>query len=122
MDSVARSSHPRRFVFAMALSLGVLAAGCGRDSDATPVTIDQREAAETLSTNPFIPEDANIGDCVSSLPRPNCGSEIRGDSHALMTFGVLVAGLAFIGWRVGRSVRRRDTRTVPPPSDRTPTA
>lgn len=86
----------------------MLAAGCGRDEAATPITVDQRAAAETLSTNPFIPEDVNIGDCVSSLPRPGCGNEIRGDGHAMLTFAVLVAGLSFIGWRIARSVRRRD--------------
>lgn len=86
----------------------MLAAGCGRDEAATSTTLDQRAATETLSTNPFIPEDVNIGDCVSSLPRPGCGNEIRGDSHAMLTFAVLVAGLSFIGWRITRSVRRRD--------------
>ena len=96
--------------FAAAATFGVLAAGCGRDESATPATLDQRAAAETLSTNPFIPEDVNIGDCVSSLPRPGCGNEIRGDGHAMLTFAVLVAGLSFIGWRIGRSVRRRDTQ------------
>ncbi len=108
-----RSHRSRRPAVALAalagaLTFGVLAAGCGRDEAATRTTVDAREAAETLSTNPFIPEDVNIGDCVSSLPRPGCGNEIRGDGHSMLTFGVLVAGLSFIGWRIGRSVRRRD--------------
>ncbi len=137
----------RRHLVATVLSVAVLAVGCGRDDAATAPTVDQRAVTEELSTNPFIPEDANIGDCVSSLPRPGCGNQIRGDWHSMITFGVLVAGLAFIGWRVARSVRRRDaprgplprgplptgstssgatptgpTPTGLPPTDRTPTA
>ncbi|MFN8020893.1 MAG: hypothetical protein U0Q03_05120 [Acidimicrobiales bacterium] len=96
----------------LGLSLGL--AACGGGSSATTTTLDQREQAATLSTNPFIPEDANLGDCVSSLPRPGCGNEIRGDSHALLTFAVLVAGLTFIGWRIFRSVKRRDTAPSEP--------
>lgn len=103
---------------AVGLSTGVLAA-CGDDRANTPTTVDERTAAETLSTNPFIPEDVNIGDCVSALPRPGCGNEIRGDSHSALTFGVLVLGLTFIGWRITRSVRRRD-RTVAPASGPSP--
>jgi hypothetical protein len=102
---------------ALVISVGVLA-GCSRDESAVPPTVDQREAAATLSTNPFIPEDVNIGDCVSALPRPGCGNEIRGDSHSMITFGVLMAGLAFIGWRIARSVRRRDGGRARPAADR----
>jgi hypothetical protein len=114
--------RPKRLLIATVLSLGVLAAGCGSGDTATRPTIDQREATETLSTNPFIPEDVNIGDCVSSLPRPGCGNRIRGDWHSMMTFGVLVAGLAFIFWRIARGVRRRDVPRGRTPTDRTPTA
>lgn len=106
---VSERLRTRHLVVAASLSLGVLAAGCGRDEAAVPATIDQREATATLSTNPFIPDDVNIGDCVSSLPRPGCGNEIRGDAHSMLTFGALVAGLGFIGWRIGRGVRRRGT-------------
>ncbi|MFN6121473.1 MAG: hypothetical protein ACK5CE_17840 [Actinomycetes bacterium] len=102
---------------ALVITCGVLA-GCSRDESAVPPTVDQREAAATLITNPFIPENVNIGDCVSALPRPGCGNEIRGDSHSMLTFGVLMAGLAFIGWRIARSVRRRDGGPARPPADR----
>jgi hypothetical protein len=75
----------------------------------------------TLVDNPFIPEDQNLSDCVSALPRPGCGSEEQGGWRQQLVFGVVIAGLAFIGWRVVRSLRRRDTGRVPPsgpPADR----
>ena len=61
-----------------------------------------------FTTNDFIPENANIGDCVSSLPRPECGSDSRSGYHQYLTFGVLALGTAFIGWRIARGVRARD--------------
>ncbi len=64
------------------------------------------EPVPEATDNPFIPENANLGDCVSSLPRPECGSEARGGVGQWMVFGALVAGLGFIGWRVSRGMRR----------------
>ena len=121
MSERLRPRRSRRLTVALAaFTFGVLAVGCGRDEAATPATLDERAAAETLSTNPFIPEDVNIGDCVSSLPRPGCGNEIRGDGHAMLTFAVLVAGLSFIGWRIARSVRRRDAPRPDAPTSTPP--
>lgn len=65
-----------------------------------------------IATNDFIPENANIGDCVSSLPRPGCGSEARSSTGQLLTFGVLLLGTVFIGWRIVRSVRQRESATA----------
>jgi len=61
-----------------------------------------------VADNEFVPDDVNLGDCVSSLPRPGCGSESRTSGKTVATLGVLMAGMAFIGWRVVRGVRRRD--------------
>ena len=69
------------------------------------------EPIAPIATNDFIPENANIGDCVSSLPRPGCGSESRSDTGQLLTFGVLLAGTVFIAWRIVRSVRQRESAT-----------
>ncbi len=60
----------------------------------------------TDTTNPFLPEEASLGDCLSALPPPNCGSEARGGFAQWSVLAVLVAGLAFIGWRVVRGARR----------------
>lgn len=77
-----------------------------------PVTADPA----SIGTNPFIPEDANIGDCVSSVPRPQCGSDQQGGWHQYLTMLVLLLGTVFIGWRIARGVRSRD-RSMTPPSD-----
>jgi hypothetical protein len=68
----------------------------------------------TLVDNPFLPEDENLSDCISALPRPDCGSDSRGGWSQILVFALVVAGFAFIVWRVVRSVRRRDARGVPP--------
>ena len=73
--------------------------------DTTPATTVPEPAPEATD-NPFIPENANLGDCVSSLPRPECGSEARGGVGQWLVLGALVAGLGFIGWRVSRGMRR----------------
>ena len=73
---------------------------------ASPVTTTVPEPAPEATDNPFIPEDANLGDCVSSLPRPGCGSEAHGGVGQWLVFGALVGGLGFIGWRVSRGIRK----------------
>ena len=73
---------------------------------AAPVTTTVPEPAPEATDNPFIPENANLGDCVSSLPRPGCGSEAHGGVGQWLVFGALVGGLGFIGWRVSRGIRK----------------
>ena len=99
----------RHVVVAAVLALGTAAAvsACSTATSpdaATDVSVD----AASIGTNPFIPEDANIGDCLSSLPPPGCGTEASTSGKTLATFGVLMLGMAFIGWRVARGVRQRD--------------
>jgi hypothetical protein len=73
------------------------------------------EPPATVVDNEFIPEDQNLSDCVSALPRPECGSEARGGWRQGLIFGLIVVAGAFIAWRIVRSLRRRDdTRGVPP--------
>ena len=101
----------RRLVTAVLLALGLSVVGtaCGGFRDGTTATtVDAREESATLATNDFIPENVNLGDCVSSMPRPDCGSESHGGPHQLITFAVLMLGMAFIGWRIFRSVRRQE--------------
>ncbi len=56
----------------------------------------------TVLDNDFIPENRNLSDCISAVPKPDCGSEARGGWHQGLVFLVLLGGLAFIGWRIVR--------------------
>jgi hypothetical protein len=97
---------------ALVLSFGFggphLAAATTDTTSPSPVTETPATDAPPATDNEFIPENVNIGDCLSSMPRPNCGSKNRTGTGTLLTFGVLMAGTAFIGWRISRSVRARD--------------
>jgi hypothetical protein len=99
----------RSIVLAAALLVpATQAAAAGHQSNAaaSPVTTTVPEPAPEATDNPFIPENANLGDCVSSLPRPGCGSEAHGGVGQWLVFGALVGGLGFIGWRVSRGIRK----------------
>ena len=58
--------------------------------------------------NQYLPVRENVSDCIGAVERPDCGSEAKGGWQLALTFGVLLAGMSFIGWRVVRSVRARD--------------
>ena len=65
--------------------------------------------ASTVLDNPFFPDDTtvNVTDCVSALPRPECGSEERDGLAPVAVFGAVAAGLAAVGVRLVMAVRRR---------------
>ena len=103
---------------AFALTIALLAAaptsdvaaqdGVGADSTlsviiaaAQPVT---PRTGDTI--NPFFPEERSLGDCLSSLPKPGCGSSARGGWRQTAVLGVILSGLAFIGWRIVRQSRK----------------
>jgi len=67
------------------------------------------------TVNDFLPEDRGIGDCISALPKPGCGSESRGGWAQTAVFGSVVLGIAFIVWRIVLSGRRakRQRRGTP---------
>jgi hypothetical protein len=71
---------------------------------------DSSPTTTTLVDNPFFPDDTttNITDCVSALPRPECGSSERGGWRQGVLFGIVAAGLAAIGLRIGWAIHRRD--------------
>lgn len=73
------------------------------------------QSAETAATSPahtgdnqYLPARENLSDCIGTAERPDCGSKSKGGWQMYLTFGVLVGGMSFIGWRVVRSVRARD--------------
>jgi len=67
-----------------------------------------------VADNDFLPE-RDLSDCVSAMPQPNCGSTSKGGWRQGLVFGAVVAGLAFVGWRITRTVRRnrREMETSP---------
>ena len=77
---------------------------------ATDTTVPMEDAATTTLDNPFLPEDANIGDCISAVPRPECGSKARGGWRQGLVFGAVVAAVAVIGTRLVIGVRKRERR------------
>jgi hypothetical protein len=76
---------------------------------ATVETVPNDPPASTVIDNPFFPDDTttNITDCVSALPRPECGSRARGGWRQGAVFGVVVVGLVAIGARLVIGIRRR---------------
>lgn len=87
-----------------------VAAHNGVESESTPSVVDGAAQPETPRTgdtiNPFFPEERSLGDCLSSLPKPGCGSSARGGWRQTAVLGVILSGLGFIGWRIVRQSRK----------------
>ena len=64
--------------------------------------------------NEFMPARENVTECIGAVERPNCGSKSNGGWRMYLTFGVLIAGMSFIGWRVVRGVRSGDAQRAEP--------
>lgn len=75
-----------------------------------------------VTDNEFLPENRDITDCVSAVPKPGCGSKARGGWRQGLVALALLAGLCFIGWRIAKGVRRpaRSHPGTPAPADRDP--
>jgi hypothetical protein len=74
----------------------------------TPVTTAPQpvDSEPTATINEFLPEDRSIGECISAVPRPGCGSDARGGWRQYVVAVVVVAGLVVVGWRIVAGVRR----------------
>jgi hypothetical protein len=57
--------------------------------------------------NDYLP-NRNLGDCVGTLEKPNCGSPSKGGRGMYLTFAALILGMGFLGWRITVGVRARD--------------
>lgn len=68
--------------------------------------LDPDDDTTRPTVNEFLPEERPLGDCLSSLPKPDCGSRARGGWAQRVVFAAIVAGLAFIAWRVVAGSRR----------------
>jgi len=110
---------PRRFVGLVSL-LVVVALGVGalRSPGPTDVTVASPPATTTLAAassttvfdNPFLPDERNLSDCISAVPKPGCGSKARGGWRQTLVFAVMALGLLGIAWRIATGLRR-GTRT-----------
>jgi hypothetical protein len=93
-------------------------ASAGTPAAATPDTTPDTTVPTTLEEQPplqerppvtasdFLPDDANLSDCIGLVERPGCGSEARGGIGQTAVFVALVAGLGLIFWRITAGVRR----------------
>lgn len=100
------------------LTSGAVEASTPPDGSAAPApaVADQGEtpavsvgaAGAAIANNDFMPERENLSDCIGGVQRPNCGSKAKGGWRQGLTFGVIAAGMALIGWRLVVSVRKRD--------------
>lgn len=103
-------------VAAIAVPSTVRAAGPAEDSPGQPSVTQPTPstvARPSTTINEFIPEDRDLSDCLSVLPKPGCGSEARGGPAQAAVFGAIVLGLAVIGGRIAWSVRSRNRAATP---------
>ena len=59
-----------------------------------------------VTVNEFLPEDRALGECISAVPKPGCGSEARGGWHQTLVLVAILVGLALIIWRVTAGARK----------------
>jgi hypothetical protein len=86
------------------LSLGAPVAG-------TAAATAPPEPSTTAPTQMAPALERDVSECISAVPQPGCGYEPqqagdRGGWLQWSLFGLMLVGLAFIGWRVVMGVRR----------------
>ena len=89
------------------LELAIVAGGVRTVTVAAPVASTE-PPPPPVTDNEFIPEGRDFSECITALPKPDCGSAARSDWHQGLVLGVMIAGLIVIGWRIVRGVRRRE--------------
>ena len=72
----------------------------------------------SATTLPDMLSGMDYSACVGLYPKPGCGTKPvlsgdRGGAMQIAVFGILIAGMAFIGLRIARSVRARDKALDP---------
>jgi hypothetical protein len=108
-------------LFAIALALGVGLVSSSTAYATTPPADTQLDTqldteADTqppTTENEFMNLERDVTSCISSIPQPGCGREPtsssdRGGWQQLLLFFIMFLGMAFIFYRVYRSVRARD--------------
>ena len=96
-----------------ASALGHVPSAISSAAAATPVAATPDDIPP-VTDNPFLPDDRGVGECISALPKPDCGSKERGGWHQYLVFIALVGGLSVIGWRIVSGVRKGRPELVAP--------
>lgn len=100
-------------VFVATLALVITLPASDLAALATPVSAGRTtETVTTVATvpdgtiNEFLPEERGLGECISAVPKPGCGSSARGGWRQGVVLLAILAGLGVIAWRVVVSSRR----------------
>jgi len=88
---------------------------CAPTGGAVATVTEPPPTPPPVTFNEFLPEDRSLGDCISAVPKPGCGSEARGGWHQTLVFLAIVLGLAVIAWRVVASARKAKQAQLPAP-------
>ena len=80
----------------------------------TPARRRPAAPSTTVFDNPFLPDERNLSDCISAVPKPGCGSEARGGWRQTLVFGVMALGLLVIAWRIATGHAARGAAVMTP--------
>ena len=89
--------------------------GVGATAPPTTESSTPPSSGDPTVTNDLLPENNDVTNCIGTVEQANCGSRARADGHTYLVFLALTLGLAFIGWRIARGVRARDSAHQPLP-------
>ncbi len=103
-----RREISRRLAVAVATAIAaitLIAMGAGSVSAEEGADISDANTPTVTSTD-FIPEERDLSDCISAIPKPGCGSEAKGGWRQMLVFGLVISGVGFIGWRIVAGARK----------------
>ena len=103
-----RREISRRLAVAVATAIAAItfiAMGAGSVSAEEGTDIGDANTP-TVTYNDFIPEERDLSDCISAIPKPGCGSEAKGGWRQMLVFGLVISGVGFIGWRIVAGARK----------------
>jgi hypothetical protein len=104
---VPTRAFARVLVAMLAVAVSLVAPSDPAMAGIPPSTSAPVESVPAPTVNEFLPEDRSIGECISAVPKPGCGSESRGGWRQYLVAIALVGGLVIVGWRIVSGVRRR---------------
>jgi hypothetical protein len=112
--AIQRSAYDHRREISRRLAVGAATAiaaitfiTIGAGSVSAEEGVDLGDAnTPTVTYNDFIPEERDLSDCISAIPKPGCGSEAKGGWRQMLVFGLVISGVGFIGWRIVAGARK----------------